>query len=112
MNTRPKFLVFAGYALIGVAYILGILVAHLILINYRVVAHGILGLAIWFLVIRFFVLPKNQQQPNNMSVREALFIFPTNIQLLTLGFFWALVLYLALWEIISTIQYLIRQIGT
>ena len=110
MNIKTKMLVFVGYALIVAVQGIGILVAYQSLVNYKFLADGILGLLVWSFAYHLYLSPKRQIPPNErISVREVLFIFPTNIKLLIFGFFWTISLFWASWEIMNAILYLIRQ---
>jgi hypothetical protein len=111
MNTKPKLLLFAAYALFMAFVILGILVAYTILPKNIEMANGMLGLAAWGLTYGLYIRPKRHQR-DERTFGETLLTFPRNLNFFAGGFFWAVVLLWAVFHIVAALEYVIRLIGS
>jgi len=95
------------YTLVVIMCVLGVYVANIVEHQYAIIAGGITGLAILYLIYLVFVAPKNiTSKPIELKDLE----FPRDIKYLFIGFFWTMIMFWAAGQIINLAQYLLHGI--
>jgi predicted MFS family arabinose efflux permease len=92
------------YSLVIALSLLGAYVANFIEDHYRIIANGIVGIAVLCLIYLIFLSPKNK--PSKLIELEDL-EFPSDIKYLFFGFLITMVMFLAAGQFIELVQYLL-----
>lgn len=110
MKVRKLLHVLAVCSLIIVIGILSNIIATLVLIKYKVIVDGILGLVIFFLGYRVYVTIERQKRTSGKLIDE-LITYPLNIKFFVFMFLAASVVQWSFEAIFIAVRYLIRQAG-
>lgn len=108
MNTNKKFTILQKkeifYTIVFILSALGIYVARLIENHSKIVASGILGFAVLYLMYSAFVLPRNT---TGRTIEFEDLEFPRDIKYLFYGFFGAMIMFWAGSLILDLVRYLL-----
>lgn len=111
MKTNKKFTVLQKkeifYTTVFILSALGIYIARLIENHFKIVASGILGFVVLYLMYSAIVLPRNT---TGRSIEFEDLEFPRNIKYLFYGFFWAMIMFWAGSLILDLVRYLLSEI--
>lgn len=95
------------YTIVFILSALGLYFARLIENNYKMVASGILGIVVLYLLYSAFVLPRSATgKPIELEDLD----FPRDIRYLFYGFFLAMIMYWAISLILDMVRYLLSGI--
>lgn len=111
MKTNKKFPILQKkeifYTIVFILSAFGIYIAWLIENHSKIVAGGILGLVVLYLMYSAFVLPRNAKGP---PIELEDLEFPRDIKYLFYGFFWAMIMFWAGSLILDLVGYLLSGI--
>lgn len=90
------------YTIAFVIGVLGFYIAKIIESQYKVIANGILGLLVPYLLYMAFVASRNEAKPIALNELE----FPRDIRYFLYSFFWPMLIYWAYYQILDLVRYL------
>jgi hypothetical protein len=92
------------FVILLIGAVVGVLITSITYRHYEVIANGILGLSIFYLVYQIYFSPTRKIDQNS----NLLLKFPRDIKYFIINFVWSIILYLALTRVLDMLLWMIN----